>query len=41
MERQSVSVECGVDSIEIIVNRTQLIGEYHELCKYSVYMNIV
>ena len=31
IERQSVSVECGVDNIEIGVNRTQLLGSYHKL----------
>ena len=30
-ERDSVSVECGVDYIEVIVNRTQLTGQYDEL----------
>ena len=30
-ERDSVSVECGVDYIEVTVNRTQLTGQYDEL----------
>ena len=36
-ERDSVSVECGVDYIEVIVNRTQLTGQYDEL---SMFFNL-
>ena len=32
-ERDSVSVECGVDYIEVTVNRTQLTGQYDELSR--------
>ena len=35
-ERDSVSVECGVDYIEVIVNRTQLTGHYDELSMFSI-----
>ena len=31
IERRSVSVECGVDYIQIGVNRTALLGTFHEL----------
>ena len=38
-ERDSVSVECGVDYIEVIVNRTQLTGQYDELSMFFKPLN--